>query len=100
MAFSQEQIRQALRTHQRRLQTGDQLTPMADIARRAGVSRDTLYALLAGERINTRSQYALSRAMAEVEAENRAKLKTNLAHISTGPNGPRVHLGIGMKPVL
>ncbi len=100
MTLSQEQIRQALRTHQRRLAAGDQLRSMIDIARLAGVSRDTLYALMAGDRINVRSQCALSRAVAEVEEENRTKLKTNLAHITLNRDGPKLHLGIGMKPLL
>jgi hypothetical protein len=96
---SQEQIRRALRTHQRRLAASDQLRPITDIARLAGVSRDTLYALMAGDRINVRSQYALSRAMAEVEEENRTKLKTNLAHITFSQDGPKLSFGIAMKPL-
>ena len=40
--------------------------PIVDIANRAGIHRDTIYALLNGDRVCGRTQYALSRVMQEV----------------------------------
>jgi hypothetical protein len=48
--LSIQQIQRWLTHHQKRLQYGDPVAPMTSIANRAGISRQTLYAVLNGER--------------------------------------------------
>jgi DNA-binding phage protein len=93
-------IFEALQTHQRRLRAGDELPSMSEIARRAGLHRDTLYALLSGERISLRSQYALSRVLDELETELIHKSKTRLMSIRLGHQGPSLSIGLQAKPIL
>ena len=71
-------IRQTLLNHQKRLQFGDNLQTITEIANRAGVHRDTVYACINGDRINERTQYALSRALEDIEIENQGKSKTKI----------------------
>jgi len=73
---------------------------MSSIADRAGVHRDTLYALLNGDRISPRSQYAIDRALREVEEENVGVAKTRVMNVSLGPDGPRLGFGLGNGNVL
>ena len=44
--LSLRQISEALRLHQKRLQLGDDLPTLTELAERAGVHRDTLYEAL------------------------------------------------------
>jgi hypothetical protein len=90
-------IRKSLKTHQKRLQFGENLQSISEIAKRAGVHRDTLYACLNGDRINGRTQYALSKVLEEIEAENMYKSKTKIMNISIGKNGANLNFGIGKK---
>ena len=89
-----------LRTHQRRLRAGDELPFITEVARRAGIHRDTIYALMSGERINTRSQYALTRVMREIEEESAGNTQTRLMSISLGQGAPRLHIGLQTAPIL
>ena len=73
---------------------------MSEVAKRAGIHRDTIYALLNGEHINIRSQYALSKAVNQLEIELANKQKTRLMSVSLGPEGPRLRFGMGNTPVL
>jgi hypothetical protein len=91
------QLRQFLLSHQKRLQFGDKLQSITEIANRAGVHRDTVYACINGDRINGRTQYALSKVLEEIEAENTDKLKTKIMNISIGRNGVNLNFGIGSK---
>jgi DNA-binding transcriptional regulator YhcF (GntR family) len=97
--LSGEQIRDYLRSHQRRLRAGDELPCMTDIAKRAGVHRDTLYALLKGEHINIRSQYALSKAVNQLHSELVNKQKTKLMNVSLSPQGARLGFGVQATPM-
>ena len=93
-------IKDKLLTHQKRLRFGDELQTMSSIADRAGVHRDTLYALLNGDRISLRSQYAIDRALREVEEENVGVTKTRVMNVSLSPDGPRLGFGVSATKVL
>lgn len=73
---------------------------MTELAERAGIHRDTIYALLNGERISSRSQYALSRVMAEVEEETRDRPATKLMSVRLTPIGPSLAFGCTGQRVL
>jgi len=70
---------------------------MTEVANRAGVHRDTVYACVAGDRINLRSQYALSRAITELEAEMLGKVRTKLMSVSLTGGQAQLRFGIGPK---
>ena len=89
-----------LRVHQRRLRAGDDLPCFTDIARRSGIHRDTIYALLNGESVSVRTQYALSRVLCEIEQETRDQFKTRLLSVSLCERSPKLHIGLQCKPVL
>jgi hypothetical protein len=90
-------IRNILLVHQKRLQFGDKLQSITEIANRAGVHRDTLYACINGDRINERTQYALSRALEDIEIENQGKSKTKIMSIALRKNGVHLNFGLGTK---
>jgi len=94
------QIQQLLRQHQRRLKAGDNLPPFTELANRAGVHRDTIYALLNGERVCQRTQYALSRVLREVEQETSLTPKTKLMSLSFNQHGVSLQIGLGNQPLL
>jgi hypothetical protein len=100
LPLSLAQLRSYFQSHQRRLQAGDSLAKIAEIARRAGVHRDTIYALLAGDRISERSQYALSRAVQEIEEEARGVPQTRLMHLQFGAQGTHISFGANLTPML
>jgi len=95
--LSQSLIRSWLISHQKRLRVGDDLPPLTEVASRAGVHRDTLYACMAGDRINLRSQYALSRVITEVEEEMQGNARTRLMSISLASGQAQLRFGIGPK---
>ena len=95
--LSQSLIRSWLISHQKRLRVGDDLPPLTEVASRAGVHRDTLYACMAGDRINLRSQYALSRVITEVEEEMQRNARTRLMSISLASGQAQLRFGIGPK---
>ena len=95
--LTQTQIREWLASHQKRLRVGDDLPPITEVANRAGVHRDTGYACVAGDRINVRSQYALSRVITELEEEMQGKTRTKLMSISLAGGQAWLRFGIGPK---
>jgi hypothetical protein len=84
----------ALKVHQKRLRLGDLLPSISRIADMAGVHRDTLYALMDGDRISRRSQYAISKALKEVEAQATDQTKTKVMSVDLTATGPRLIFGI------
>ncbi len=86
-------IRFYLKTHQKRLRAGDELPTFKAIADLAGVHRDTLYALISGDKINERSQYAISKALAEV-MESKWNKPSRLLSIDLGSHQPRLRVGL------
>jgi len=97
MLLTQNQIREWLASHQKRLRVGDDLPPMTEVANRSGVHRDTLYACMAGDRINLRSQYALSRVITELEEEMLGEVRTKLMSVSLTGGQAQLRFGIGPK---
>ena len=100
MLLTQIQVREWLASHQKRLRVGDDLPPVTEVASRAGVHRDTVYACIAGDRINSRSQYALSRVVTELEEEMQGKTRTRLMSISLAGGQAQLRFGIGLRGML
>jgi len=98
--ISLQQIRSWLATHQRRLKVGDNLPFMTEIGRRGGIHRDTIYALLNGDNVSERTQYALTRLMREIEDETASNTKTRLMSISFNQGVPKLHIGLQAAPIL
>jgi len=93
--LTQTQICERLASHQMRLQVGDDLPSITEVASRAGVHRDTIYACVAGDRINLRSQYALSRVITELEEEMQGRVRTKLMSVSLTGGQAQLRFGIG-----
>ena len=98
--LSQTQIREWLASHQKRLRVGDDLPPITELANRSGVHRDTAYACLAGDRINLRSQYALSRVITELEEEMQGRVRTKLMSVSLTGGQAQLRFGIGTRGIM
>lgn len=94
------QLRQQLHQHQRRIRAGDALPTFTELAYRAGIHRDTIYALLSGDRVCQRTQYALSKVLQEVEQETRLTPKTNLMSLSFNEGGVSLQIGLSNRPLL
>ena len=92
--ISQAYIRSFLKVHQKRLKAGDNLPTFKAIADLAGVHRDTLYCLINGDRISIRSQYAISKAIKEVEALTADQTKTKVMSVDLTAAGPKLNFGI------
>lgn len=91
--ISLSRLRILLRQHQKRLRAGDRLPSLMEVARNAGVHRDTVYALMAGEKVNERSQYAISKALEEVAA-SQVYQPSRLLSVNLGGNGPKLSFGL------
>lgn len=72
---------------------------MSELASLAGVHRDTLYSLMAGERVNERSQFAISKALKEV-MESKWNQPSRLLSIDLGSDGPKIKFGFGNENLL
>lgn len=97
---SQSKIRLLLQELQTRLRAGDALPSIIELAQRAGIHRDTIYALLRGDRVSDRTQYALSRVLREVENETSHLTKTKLMSLSFNQSGVSLQIGLGNKSLL
>ncbi len=80
--------------HQRRQRIGESIPSISDIADRAGISRQTLYALLRNERseFGEVAQIRLSRVIQQISADP-AYQQTRLMRLSLSPDGPRLRIG-------
>lgn len=94
MIKSRHDISNTLRLHQKRLQMGDRLLAMKELAERAGLHRDTLYAAINGDRISEISQIRLSRMLDKLAEEPSAP--SRVMHVRLGPQGPSLGFGIGV----
>jgi len=99
MVKSFSELRRWLSTHQRRLRAGDALPTITDIANRAGCHRDTIYALLAGDRIAGHIQHALSIVIDRVEQETAHQTKTRLLNVQISAAGPKLGFGVAARPL-
>ena len=93
-------LQQLLRQHQQRLRAGDELPTLTELANRAGIHRDTIYALLNGDKVCQRTQYALSRVLQEVEQETFKTPKTKLMSLTFNQRGVSLQIGLGNRPLL
>lgn len=95
MGFCQAEIQQILRTHQKRIQMGDNLPSLSELAERAGLHRDTLYQIINGERISQISQIRLERMLKKLAEEPQPP--SRLMHVKIGNNGVSLGFGIGSR---
>lgn len=93
--YSQKHITELLRTHQKRIQMGDILPSISELADRAGLHRDTLYQAIAGQRISQVSQSRLERMLKRLSEE--AQPPSRLMHVKIGHHGVSLGFGIGVK---
>lgn len=91
--ISLNSLRLYLKTYQKRLRAGDRLPSVSELSDIAGVHRDTIYALMAGDRVNERSQYAISKALTEV-MESKWNQPSRLLSIDLGSHQPRLRVGL------
>ena len=96
MQFTQANISQLLSTHQKRLQMGDKLPSLSELAERAGLHRDTLYQAINGERISQISQIRLERILKQIASEPQPP--SRLMHVNINKGYPV--LGFGVGPML
>jgi hypothetical protein len=87
------QLRLILKTYQKRLKMGDKLPSITELASNAGIHRDTMYALLAGEKINLRSQYAISKVLVVV-MERQWSRPSRLLSIEIQDGRPKINFGL------
>ena len=91
-------IRDQLRQYQKRLQLGDALPPIPEIARRAGVHRDTVYAALNGDRLCDRTWRQLYNALEQLRDIIQATPSRVLA-VQFTSRGATIKPGLG-QPLL
>ena len=89
------QIQSWLQHHQKRLQYGDLVAPMTSIANRAGISRQTLYAVLHGERaeFGQTAQIRLSRIIQEITNEPNYQV-SKMVRVDLSSGAPRIRFGL------
>lgn len=88
------QIRDLLRAYQRRLLHGDSLPPIAEVARKAGVCRDTVYSAIKGDRLDDRSWWGLNSALEQLQDVIEAT-PSRLMQLKFTPRGVTLKLGLG-----
>ncbi len=84
-----------LTNHQKRLQFGDSIPPMSEIASRAGMSRQTLYAVLNSQRteFGQIAQIRLSRVISQISSEPSYQ-HSKMARIDLTGAMPRIRFGV------
>jgi len=89
------QIQVWLKMHQKRLQYGDQVLPISAIASRAGISRQTLYAVLNGERseFGQIAQIRLSRIIQEITNEPNYQV-SKMVRVDLSSGVARIRFGL------
>ena len=93
--LSIQQIQRWLTHHQKRLQYGDRVEPMTSIANRAGISRQTLYAVLNGERseFGQIAQIRLSRIIQEITNEPNYQV-SKMVRVDLSSGVARIRFGL------
>jgi predicted transcriptional regulator len=93
--LSCNQINDWLRTHQRRLKMGDTPITMSAIANSAGISRQTLYAVLNGERaeFGQVAQIRLSKAIQEITSHPDYQV-SKMMRLDLSCPTPRIRFGV------
>ena len=98
--FSLNQIRDWLKVHQKRLVAGDDLPSFSEVCRRANIHKDTGYTLCRGDRIDVKSQWGLSRAIKEIEAETSMIAKSRILSIKVCDGRPLIQFGLSTEKIL
>lgn len=93
--LSQLQIIQWFRQHRMRLKQGESLPTLSSIADRAGISRQTLYAVIRGERseFGDVAQIRLSRIISQISSEPSYQ-HSKMARIDLSGAAPRIKFGL------
>ena len=93
--LSLAQIRSWLQAHQKRLQYGDIVIPISAIANKAGISRQTLYAVLNGDRteFGQVAQIRLSRVIQEITSHPDYQV-SRMMRLDLSGVAPRIRFGI------
>ena len=93
--FSISQIQAWLNSHQKRLQHGDPILPISAIAIKAGISRQTLYAVLNGERaeFGQVAQIRLSRVIQEITNQPNYQV-SKMMRLDLSGATPRIRFGV------
>jgi DNA invertase Pin-like site-specific DNA recombinase len=89
------QIQSWLQAHQKRLQYGDLVIPISAIATKAGISRQTLYAVLNGERdeFGQAAQIRLSRVIQEITSHPDYQV-SKMIRLDLSRVVPRIRFGV------
>ena len=93
--LSISQIQEALKWHQKRLSMGDNILTISELADIAGISRQTLYKFMKGERseFGEVAQIRLSRMLMRV-TEEPSYMQTNVARIDLTSGVPKIKFGV------
>ena len=93
--LSLAQIRSWLQAHQKRLQYGDLVIPISAIATKAGISRQTLYAVLNGERteFGQVAQIRLSKVIQEITSHPDYQV-SRMMRLDFSGAAPRIRFGV------
>ena len=93
--LSLEQIQLWLRMHQKRLQHGDPVLSITTIADRAGISRQTLYAVLKGDRteFGEVAQIRLSRVIQQITNDPNYQV-SRMMRLDFSGEAPRIRFGV------
>jgi hypothetical protein len=93
--LSLTQIQGWLKAHQKRLQYGDPIPSISTVADRAGISRQTLYAVLSGDRaeFGETAQIRLSRVIQQISSEPSYQ-QSRIAKIDFTGATPRIRFGV------
>ncbi|WP_368418978.1 hypothetical protein [Rhodovarius sp.] len=78
------EIQRRLLEHQRRQKLGERVHSMTTLARRADVNPSTMYAVIAGERVNHHSQIRLSRMLSWLAEQPQEPGGARIWHIAPG----------------
>lgn len=90
-----KQIQSWLKAHQKRLQHGDPVIQISAISIKAGISRQTLYAVLNGDRaeFGEIAQIKLSRVIGQISSEPSYQ-HSKMARIDLTGTMPRIRFGL------
>ena len=89
------QIQFWLKIHQKRIQYGDLVIPISAIANKAGISRQTLYAVLNGERsqFGQVAQIRLSRVIQGITSDPDYQV-SRMMRLDLSGAAPRIRFGV------
>jgi hypothetical protein len=95
MTLTIRKIQLWLRAHQNRLQHGEPVISISSLADKAGISRQTLYAILNGERteFGQIAQIRLSRVINQISSEPSYQ-HSKIAKIDLSGSSPRIKFGV------